>query len=318
MKITDHFARAAGRSLFSFEILPPMKGQTVQHLYQTIAPLLEFRPPFIDVTYHREEVVYRERPGGGLERRAIWKRPGTVAICAALQNKFQIDTVPHLICGGFTKEETENALLELHFLGIDNVLCLRGDPIRSLGQFAPEVGGHNYAAELVAQVAGLNRGEYLDEEQAGGFATDFCIGVAAYPEKHFESPNPKADLQWLKQKIDNGAQYIVTQMFFDNARFFDFEVRCRAAGITVPIIPGLKPLTTKSQVTTLPRTFHLDLPDALAEAVAAAADNAAARQLGIEWCIGQSRELVAHGVPCLHYYSMGKAEAIGQIARAVF
>ena len=318
MKITDHLAASAGRTLFSFEILPPMKGQTVQNLYRNIEPLLEFKPPFIDVTYHREEVVYRERPGGGLERRAIWKRPGTVAICAALQNKFGIDTVPHLICGGFTKEETENALLELHFLGIDNVLCLRGDPIRALGQFAPEVGGHNYAAELVAQVAGLNRGEYLDEEQSGGFATHFCVGVAGYPEKHFESPNPKADMQWLKQKIDNGADYIVTQMFFDNAVVFEFEARCRAAGITVPIIPGLKPLTTKGQVHTLPRTFHLDLPHELADAVADAPDNATARQLGIEWCIEQSRELVRHGVPCLHYYSMGKADAIAQIARAVF
>ncbi len=318
MKITDHLARAAGRCLFSFEILPPMKGQTVQDLYRTIGPLLEFKPPFIDVTYHREEVVYRERPGGGLERRAIWKRPGTVAICAALQNKFGIDTVPHLICGGFNREETENALLELHFLGIDNVLCLRGDAIRSLGHFAPEAGGHNYATELVAQVAGLNRGEYLDEEQPAGFATDFCIGVAAYPEKHFESPNPKADLQWLKQKIDNGAEYIVTQMFFDNARYFDFEARCRAAGITVPIIPGLKPLTTRGQVSSLPRTFHLDLPHDLADAVSAAPDNAAARQIGIEWCIEQSRELLARGAPCLHYYSMGKADAIGQIAKAVF
>jgi methylenetetrahydrofolate reductase (NADPH) len=318
MKITDHLARATNRTLFSFEILPPMKGQTIQHLYHTIAPLLEFKPPFIDVTYHREEVVYRPRPEGGLERRAIWKRPGTVAICAALQNKFGVDTVPHLICGGFTREETENALLELHFLGIDNVLCLRGDAIRSLGQFAPEVGGHNYASELVTQVAALNRGEYLDEEQASGFATNFCIGVAGYPEKHFESPSPKTDLAWLKQKIDNGAEYIVTQMFFDNARFFEFERRCRAIGITVPIIPGLKPITTKGQVSTLPRSFYLDLPDDLTDGVLGAPDNAAVRQIGIEWCIQQSRELIAHGVPCLHYYSMGKADAIGQIARAVF
>lgn len=318
MKITDHLARAAGQSLFSFEILPPVKGQTIQSLYRSVEPLLEFKPPFIDVTYHREEVVYRERPEGGLERRAIWKRPGTVAICAALQNKFGIDTVPHLICGGFTQEETENALLELHFLGIDNVLCLRGDPIRSLGRFAAEPGGHQYACDLVAQVTGLNRGHYLDEEQAGGFSTDFCIGVAAYPEKHFESPNPSADLATLKRKVENGAHYIVTQMFFDNARFFDFERRCRAAGITVPIIPGLKPITTLAQVSTLPRSFYIDLPEALADAVMAAPDNASARQVGIDWCIAQSRELIQHGVPCLHYYSMGKPDAIAQIARAVF
>ncbi len=318
MKITNHLAQAAGRALFSFEILPPMKGQTIQDLYATIGPLLEFKPPFIDVTYHREEVVYRQRPEGGLEQRAIWKRPGTVAICAALQHKFGIDTVPHLICGGFTKEETENALLDLHFLGINNVLCLRGDAIRSLGQFVPEAGGHHYAAELVAQVAGLNQAHYLDEEQGSGFATDFCIGVAGYPEKHFESPNRKADIAAVKQKVDNGAHYIVTQMFFDNAQFFAFEESCRVAGITVPIIPGLKPITTKKQLATLPRTFFLDLPEALAEALLDAPDNVAARQIGIEWCIEQSRELVARGVPCLHYYSMGKADAIAQIARAVF
>lgn len=318
MKVTDHLAAASGRTLFSFEILPPAKGQTIQSLYRSVEPLLEFKPPFIDVTYHREEVVYRERPGGGLERRAIWKRPGTVAICAALQHKFGIDTVPHLICGGFTKEETENALLDLHFLGIDNVLCLRGDAIKSLGRFVPEDGGHGYANELVAQVAALNHGHYLDEEQDGGFSSDFCIGVAGYPEKHFESPNRKSDLTWLKQKVDNGADYIVTQMFFDNDAFFDFEARCRAIGITVPIIPGLKPITTKAQLHTLPRTFYLDLPDELAEALEAAPDNAAARQVGIAWTIEQSRALIRRGVPCLHYYSMGKPDAIARIARAVF
>ena len=318
MKVTEHLARANGKALFSFEILPPMKGQTIQNLYASIEPLLEFKPPFIDVTYHREEVVYRPRLEGGLERRAIWKRPGTVAICAAVQNRFGVDTVPHLICGGFTKEETENALLELHFLGIDNVLCLRGDAIRALGAFAPEPGGHNYASELVGQVAALNKGHYLDEEQDGGFATNFCIGVAGYPEKHFEAPNLKTDLTFLKQKVDNGAQYIVTQMFFDNACYFDFVRRCREAGIHVPIIPGLKPLTTKAQVSTLPRTFYLDLPDELTETVLAAPDNQAVRQIGIEWCIQQSRELIRQGAPCLHYYSMGKADAIARIAREVF
>lgn len=318
MKVTEHLAAATGRTLFSFEILPPTKGQTIQSLYRSVEPLLEFKPPFIDVTYHREEVVYRERPGGGLERRAIWKRPGTVAICAALQHKFGIDTVPHLICGGFTKEETENALLDLHFLGIDNVLCLRGDAIKSLGRFVPEEGGHGYANELVAQVAALNRGHYLDEEQDGGFSTHFCIGVAGYPEKHFESPNRKSDLTWLKQKVDNGADYIVTQMFFDNEAFFDFEARCRAIGINVPIIPGLKPITTKAQVHALPRSFYIDLPETLTEALEATPDNAAARQVGIEWTIAQSRELIQRGVPCLHYYSMSKPDAITQIARAIF
>ena len=318
MKITEHLKHAEGKTLFSFEILPPMKGHTIEHLFSSLEPLMEFKPPFIDVTYHREEYVYRPRPGGGLERRALWKRPGTVAICAAIQHRFRVDTVPHLICGGFTLEETENALLELHFLGIDNVLALRGDAIRSEGHFQPEPGGHAYACDLVGQVRDMNKGVYLDEEQAGGFATDFCIGVAGYPEKHFESPNRRTDFDYLKRKIDNGAEYIVTQMFFDNEYFFAFEKKCREKGITVPIIPGLKPITTKGQLNTLPRTFHLDLPDALADALEKCADNAAARQVGVEWAINQSKELMAHGVPCLHYYSMGKSENIRQIAQAVF
>jgi len=324
MKVTEHLARAKGKTLFSFEVLPPRKGETIQNLFNNIEPLLEFKPPFIDVTYHREEFVLRERPGGGFLRRAVRKRPGTVAICAAIKNRFDVDTVPHLICGGFSREETENALIDLHFLGIDNVLALRGDPVKTEPHFQPHPEGHAYADGLIAQIAALNAGRYHDHDEnfqpdgTDAWASDFCIGTAGYPEKHFEAPNLGSDLRYLKRKIDAGADYIVTQMFFDNEEFFKFEKRCREAGIDVPIIPGLKPLTTKSQLTTLPRSFYLSIPEALAEAVSQCRDNEAARSIGIEWCLNQSRELMAHGVPCLHYYSMGKAESIRRVARELF
>jgi methylenetetrahydrofolate reductase (NADPH) len=318
MKVTDHLTRANGKTLFSFEVLPPKKGENIQTLFSNIEPLMEFKPPFIDVTYHREEYVYRQRPGGLLEKITTRKRPGTVGICAAIKNRFDVDTVPHLICGGFSKEETENALIDLHFLGIDNVLALRGDPIKSEPGFVPHPDGHAYASQLIEQVSAMNHGRYLDEEQQDTTGTNFCIGTAAYPEKHFEAPNHAADLRYLKQKIDAGADYIVTQMFFDNEQFFGFVDRCRAAGITAPIIPGLKPLTTKKQLTMLPRTFYLNLPEDLVEAVHQCRDDASAREVGIEWCIQQSRELMERGVPCLHYYSMGKAEAVRRVAAALF
>lgn len=318
MKVTEHLSRAAGRTLFSFEVLPPKKGENIQSLFSNIEPLMEFKPPFIDVTYHREEYVYRQHPNGLLEKKTVRRRPGTVGICAAIKNRFDVDTVPHLICGGFSKEETENALIDLHFLGIDNVLALRGDPIKSEGRFVAEPDGHAYACDLIGQVSDLNKGAYLDEEQDDTWATNFCIGTAGYPEKHFEAPSHATDMRYLKHKVDRGAEYIVTQMFFDNEQFFNFEKRCRAAGIHVPIIPGLKPLTTKSQLTALPRAFFLNLPDELVDAVHLAPDNAAAREIGIEWCINQSRELMAHGVPVLHYYSMGKAEAVRRVAAALF
>ncbi|KAA9333042.1 methylenetetrahydrofolate reductase [NAD(P)H] [Hymenobacter busanensis] len=318
MKVTDHLARANGKTLFSFEVLPPRKGENIQTLFSNIEPLLEFKPPFIDVTYHREEYVYRQHPNGLLEKKTVRRRPGTVGICAAIKNRFDVDTVPHLICGGFSKEETENALIDLHFLGIDTVLALRGDPIKSEGSFKPQPDGHAYACDLIGQVANLNKGEYLDEEQDDTFATDFCIGTAGYPEKHFEAPNHAADVRYLKHKVDRGADYIVTQMFFDNAKFFEYVAQCRAAGITVPIIPGLKPLTGKKQLTALPRSFFINLPEELVEAVAQCRDDAAAREIGIEWCIQQSRELMAAGVPSLHYYSMGKSETIRRVAAALF
>ncbi|ALW84830.1 5,10-methylenetetrahydrofolate reductase [Hymenobacter sedentarius] len=318
MKVTDHLAQANGKTLFSFEVLPPKKGENIHTLFSNIEPLMEFKPPFIDVTYHREEYVYRQHPNGLLEKKTVRRRPGTVGICAAIKNRFDVDTVPHLICGGFTKEETENALIDLHFLGIDSILALRGDPIKSEGVFKPEPDGHAYACDLIGQVANLNKGEYLDQEQDDVWATDFCIGTAGYPEKHFEAPNYNADIRYLRHKVDRGADYIVTQMFFDNEEFFRFEKLCRAAGIDVPIIPGLKPLTTKSQLSMLPRAFYLNLPEPLVEAVSQCRDNDAVRTVGIEWCLNQSRELMAHGVPCLHYYSMGKSESIRRVAKELF
>ena len=308
----------ADKTLFSFEILPPLKGQNIEGIYNTIDPLMEFKPPFVDVTYHREEFVYKERPNGLLEKRVTRKRPGTVGICAAIMHKYGIDAVPHIICGGFSKEETEDALIDLDFLGIDNVLVLRGDPIKSETYFKPEADGHEFAIDLLKQVADLNKGKYIDEDLVDQSSTDFCIGVAGYPEKHFEAPNLKSDLFWLKQKVAAGAEYIVTQMFFDNARFFAFVDLCRSEGIDIPIIPGIKPLTTARQLSLLPQRFYMDIPEDLSEAVRKAKSKDAVREIGIEWCIEQSRELMEKGAPVLHYYSMGKSETIRRIASELF
>lgn len=317
MKIIDHI-NGADRTLFSFEILPPLKGENIGAIFRAIDPLMEFNPPFIDVTYHREEFVYRDKGNGLLERKSIRKRPGTVAICAAIQNKYKVDAVPHLICGGFSIEETENALIDLNFLGIDNVLVLRGDPMSSETYFKPEPDGHEYASDLLQQVAKMNRGEYLDDEVKNVIPTDFCAGVAGYPEKHYEAPNMTTDMKWLKHKVDLGAEFIVTQMFFDNQAYFDFVKACRANGIDIPIIPGLKPLATKRQLTALPHRFHIDIPEALADEVAKCKDNKAVKQVGVEWAIQQSKELVAGGAPVLHFYTMGRPDNIAQIAREVF
>lgn len=317
MKVTDHIA-AAKETLFSFEILPPLKGQGIQSIFDSIDPLMEFKPPFIDVTYHQEEFVYKQREGDLLERRSVRKRPGTVGICAAIMNKYQVDTVPHIICGGFNKEETENALIDLDFLGVDNVLVLRGDPIKSEIYFAPEKGGHRYASELLQQVDELNKGKYLDENLQNSNPTNFCIGVAGYPEKHFEAPNLQSDLHFLKKKVELGAEYIVTQMFFDNQKYFDFVKLCREQGIEVPIIPGIKPLSTMKQLTLLPHRFHIDIPEALLKEALKCKDKKAVRQLGVEWAIQQSKELAANGVPCLHYYTMGNSDNVLQIAQALF
>jgi methylenetetrahydrofolate reductase (NADPH) len=316
MKVIDHL-HAAKDTLFSFEILPPLKGANIQSIYDGIDPLMEFKPKFINVTYHREEYIYKERENGLLEKIAIRKRPGTVGICAAIMNKYHVDAVPHLICGGFSREETENALIDLQFLGIDNVLALRGDSIKTESTFKPHAEGHRYALNLIEQIADMNSGHYIaDDVQLA--PTNFCVGAAGYPEKHFEAMNLATDLHYLKAKVDAGAEYIVTQMFFDNQKFFDFVNKCRAAGITVPIIPGLKPISTKKQLNLIPHRFSLELPDDLIMSVVKAKDNEAVKQIGIEWCAQQSKELVAAGIPVLHYYSMGKAENIKAIANQIF
>lgn len=317
MKVTEHIANAK-ETLFSFEILPPRKGESIESLFGHIDPLMEFNPPFIDVTYHREEFVYKKHPKGLLERKTVRKRPGTVGICAAIKHRYEVDPVPHIICGGFTKEETENALIDLNFLGIDNLLALRGDAIKSESTFSAEKGGHAYASELIHQIKGMNNGQYLDDELQNAVPTHFCIGVAGYPEKHFEAPNLNMDLKHLKMKVEMGAEYIVTQMFFDNAKYFEFVDLCRSNGITIPIIPGLKPITIKKHLQILPRIFSLDLPDELVESVQECKDNEAVRQVGIEWAIKQSKELMDKGVPVLHYYSMGKSDNVFKIAKALF
>ncbi len=318
MKVTEHIAKANGKPLFSFEILPPLKGQNIQSIFDSIDPLMEFCPPFIDVTYHREEYEYKELSNGLLQKKIVKKRPGTVGICAAIQNKYEVDAIPHILCGGFTKEDTENFLIDLDFLGIQNVVALRGDAIKSEIYFKPETNGNQYASELVTQITALNKGVYLDADLKNTSQTNFCIGVAGYPEKHMEAPSIDSDIHFLKQKIKNGADYIVTQMFFDNAKFFDFVSKCRKEGITVPIIPGLKPIATKKQLNLIPHRFKVDLPDDLIREVVKAKDNDVVKQIGIEWCIHQSKALIAAGIPVLHYYSMGKSENIKEIARALF
>ncbi len=317
MKVIEHIKKAKN-PLISFEILPPLKGKGIQSIYDSIDPLMEFKPSFINVTYHREEFVYKKREKGYLEKISIKKRPGTVGICAAIMNKYQVDAIPHMICGGFTKEETENALIDLNFLGIDNVLALRGDSIKTETNFIPEEGGHAHAVELVNQIVGLNKGDYFDEDLLNATPTDFCIGVAGYPEKHFEAPSYKSDLKYLKQKVDAGAEYIITQLFFDNEKFKKFVTDCREMGINVPIIPGLKPISNKNQLLSLPKFFHIDLPDDLVDAIENCKNDDAVRQIGIEWSIQQSKDLIDFGVPCIHYYTMGKSISTREIVKAVY
>ncbi len=320
MKVTEYFQAANGNSLVSFEVLPPLKGGSLKSIFDTLDPLMEFKPPFIDVTYHREDFEYVKRPGGHYEKAAIRKRPGTVGICTSIAQRYGVDAVPHLLCGGFSKAETENVLIDLAFLGIHNVLALRGDARHFDGKFIPEVDGHPYAVDLVRQIADINLGRYLDEHiESSDLKTDFCIGVAGYPEKHFEAPNPHVDLQYLKRKVEAGADYIVTQMFFDNAVYFKFVEDCRAEGINVPIVPGLKPLTKAYQLVGIPRLFHLNLPKDLVSAIEEAGENRkAVRQVGIDWCVQQSKELKAAGAPCLHYYTMGDAKTTQAIVEQVF
>ncbi len=317
MKVTDHIKKS-DKTLFSFELLPPLKGEHFDHIEAKINQLLEFNPAYINVTYHQQEVEYENLSNGLLRKRTVRKRPGTVGISAAIQYKTLIDVVPHLICGGFSKEDTENALIDLHFLGIDNLLLLRGDPPATQKYFKPEPDGHANAVDLVRQVKNMNQGIYLDENLQNNHPSNFCIGVAGYPEKHPEAPNQNTDLKHLKDKVDAGADFIMTQMFFDNEKFFSFVKKCREIGIQVPIIPGIKPLSTLNQLGTLPQTFHIDLPDLLVNELAKCKTNQKVYELGIEWATHQSRELIAFGAPALHFYTMGKADNICRIAKEVF
>ena len=317
MKVSE-LLKAEKTTLFTFELLPPLKGNTIQTIYDAIDPLLEFEPSYINVTYHQSETVYNEKKDGGIEKKIVRKRPGTVAISTAIKNKYKITVVPHLICGGFTKEETEDALIELNFLGIHNILALRGDPPKGSRVFVPEKNGHRYTNELIEQIMDLNKGKYLSEDLKHNYATEFSIGVAGYPEKHIEAPNMNFDLQNLKRKVDAGAEYIVTQLFFDNQKFFKFERNCKAIGIDVPIIPGLKPLSTLNDIKMLPQTFAIDLPHDLMKEASKCKTSKEVRQIGIEWCTMQSKELKAAGVPGIHYYTLSQSDNIAQIASQVF
>jgi methylenetetrahydrofolate reductase (NADPH) len=317
LKVTDHIANAKS-TLFSFEVLPSLKGKDIQELYDGIEPLIEFDPSFINVTYHQKEFVYKKLNNGLHEKISARKRPGTVSICAAIKNKYGIDTVPHLICGGFSRDETEIALIDMNYLGMNNLLALRGDPVKGESQFIPEKDGHAYATTLVKQISQMNAGHYLDDDIVEGIPTDFCIGVAGYPEKHFEAQNLKSDLKHLKEKVDAGAHYIVTQLFFDNQKFFDFVKECRKIGIKVPIIPGIKPITTLKHTTFLPKTFHIDLPEHLADELDKCKNNQQVMEVGIEWGIQQVKELIKFGVPCVHFYTMGKSEAVKRIVKGAY
>jgi len=317
MKVTDHIQKANGNTLFSFEIIPPKKGKNIQELYNNIDPLMEFNPPFIDVTTSREEYVYIEK-SGLLDRKITRMRPGTLGICAAIKHKYDVDTVPHVLCGGFTKEETEYLLVDCHYLGINNVMALRGDAMNHQNYFEAAKGGHQYAHGLVEQIADLNQGKYLHDVMEADDCADFCVGVAGYPEKHLEAPSLQTDLKRLKDKVDAGADYVVTQMFFDNQKYFDFVKAAREIGIDVPIIPGIKPIAISKHLQLLPQVFKIDLPEPLINAVQDCSTNQQVRQVGVEWCVQQSKELIDFGVPVLHYYSMGKSTNIEQIAKQIF
>lgn len=318
MKVTEHIKKAAGKTLFSFEILPPKKGENLKTILKNIEPLLGFRPAFIDVTYHREEYEYTERADGLLEKKIVKKRPGTLGTCAIIQHKFNIDAIPHILCGGFNKEETENLLVDLDFIEIDNLMVLRGDAIKTETYFKPEKEGHTYAAELVKQIVNLNKGNYLDTSLENPVKTNFELGVAGYPEKHMEAASLEQDLKYLKQKVDAGASYIVTQMFFENQKYFEFVNKARAIGIKVPIIPGLKPITNFKQLSMIPYRFHIDIPNELIHKVERCKTPSEVRNVGIKWCIQQCEELKEFGVPALHFYSMGKGEIIKKVVENIF
>jgi methylenetetrahydrofolate reductase (NADPH) len=317
MSVIEKIKNASG-PLFTFELLPPLKGHSIDRTYKAIERLLEFNPAYINFTSHRNETIYRERPDGLLEKRLTRIRPGTIALAAAVKYKYNITVVPHLLCGGFTKEETENVLIEMNFLGINDVLALRGDPVKGTRRFIPEKEGHSNTSELVEQIVNMNNGKYLEETLENTAPTNFCIGVAGYPEKHFEAPNMEVDMRNLKRKVDKGASYIVTQMFFDNSKFFKFREDCKQRGINVPVIAGLKPISALNDICLLPQTFHIDVPNDLVLALRKCKTDSDAREVGIEWASMQSKELIRAGVPGIHYYTLGRSDNIARIVKASF
>jgi len=317
MKVIDIINKAKS-TVFSFELLPPLKGNDTARMYRTIESLTDFDPKYINITTHRDELEFKEMQDGSIIKRTVRKRPGTVAIAAAIQHKYGIPVVPHILCGGFSKSETEHVLIDLHFLGIENVLALRGDGVKNQHVFQPDPNGHANANELVVQIKDLQKGKYLEPDLKNNTPLDFCIGVAGYPEKHFESANKELDMMHLKQKVDAGADYIVTQMFFDNKIYYSFVEKCRKAGITVPIIPGIKPINLKNQLTVLPKLFSIDLPFELASELSKCKNNEEARRVGTEWAIYQSKDLVANDAPSLHIYTYGISDNVGEIVKAAF
>ena len=316
MKVTEYIQKRKD-TIFSFEIIPPLKGKGIEDLCAGIDPLMEFNPPFINVTYHREEYEYKKMGNGLLKKVSIRKRPGTVGICAALMNRYKVDAIPHIICGGFTKEETESALIDLKFLGVDNILALRGDPMKNESAFVPTEGGNAYALDLIGQISEMNNGQYLYEETKNS-PSNFCIGTAGYPEKHFEAMNLSSDLKNLKKKVDAGAEFIVTQLFYDNEKFFDFVSKCRDIGIDVPIIPGIKPITNLRHLSFIPKFFHVNFPEAFSNELEKCKNDEEVKQVGIEWTTAQCKELVKADIPVIHFYTMGKGQAVKNIAKEIF
>jgi methylenetetrahydrofolate reductase (NADPH) len=318
MKVIEHIKQEQATTGVSFEVLPPLKGKGINALWDHLDPLMEFKPSFINVTYHRSESMFKRKSDGTFDKVEVRKRPGTVGICAAIMNRYKVDAVAHLICGGFSKQETEDALIDLNFLGVDNVLVLRGDAPKNETMFEAEPGGHKYAIELLQQVMNMNNAIYLEEDLKNAVKTNFCVGVAGYPEKHFESPNLQTDLLFLKAKIDAGADYVVTQMFYDNKKYFEYVKACREIGIEAPIVPGLKPITSKKQLTVIPRTFHVDIPEELSSEILKCKTDKEVEEVGTKWLLHQSKELKAANVPVLHYYTLGKPIVISSVVKEVF
>nr|WP_321375239.1 methylenetetrahydrofolate reductase [NAD(P)H] [uncultured Bacteroides sp.] len=317
MKVIE-LIKSNDKTAFSFEILPPLKGTGIEKLYETIDTLKEFDPKYINITTHRSEYIYKDLGNGLFQRSNVRRRPGTVAVAAAIKNKYNITVVPHILCSGFTQEETEYVLLDLQFLGITDLLVLRGDKAKHEPVFKPVGNGYYHAIELQEQINKFNKGVFVDGEQMKVSLQPFSYGVACYPEKHEEAPNIDTDIYWLKKKMEAGAEYAVTQLFYDNKKFFEFVERARKAGVTIPIIPGIKPFSKLSQLSMVPKTFKVDIPEDLANEAMKCKNDADAKQLGIEWCVEQCRELMAHGLPSIHFYSVGAVDSIKEVAKLIY